>query len=167
MKAHTVQEVPSQLEIDLQPPPEAGISPWVLLVVMPLAIAAVKVWEKWVPSKTDHTETVAKVYQDQTATLSNQVKTFSEQISSMQNRLDKVERMLAQERLSRNTAEDIALKLISMLEENVHQWHIRLAAREKNDPEKKLTWVPDPPPHILDLTTVQKYREMIQNYDPT
>lgn len=165
VEAHTVQPVPGTVEIDMQPT-DSGVSPWILLVALPLAIAAVKVWEKWVPSKTDHITAVSTIYKDQVTVLSMQLQTVATEQASDKLRLAELERNQSLIERRSDRRERIAHKALDRVEDHRDYLNLRIATRDLHDPGGELTpWVPDPPPHLLDTEWTQKYRAELHNLD--
>lgn len=172
VEARTVQPVPGTVEIDMQPT-DSGVSPWILLVALPLAIAAVKVWEKWVPSKsekmareTEHMTAVSTIYKDQMAVLSTQLQTVTTEQASDKLRLAELERNQSLIERRSDRRERIAHKALDRVEDHRDYLNLRIATRDLHDPDGELTpWVPDPPPHLLDTEWTQKYRAELHNLD--
>lgn len=151
----------------------SDISPWFSLVLVPIILAIVKIWEKYVPSKadamaakTDHLTAVVTTYKDQVDVMSTHLKTVATEQASDKLRLAELERNQAWIERRSDRRERIAHRALDRVEDHRDYLNVRIATRDMHDPDGKLTpWVPDPPPHLLDTEWTQRYRAELQALD--
>lgn len=160
--------VPEPLPVWQQVPEWVWVS-----VAVPLALAVLGHWAGWIrlgPEKRKadaaHDEVIhggfAQLVADQRSEL-NQIR--ADQTADRQStneRIFKLEARLERSDRRFERAHRIATRAVDLAEEQVNHLISREDARRRHDPEGRLMWVPDAPPHLLDIEMVRRVREDLE-----
>lgn len=148
---------------------------WVSVAV-PILLGVIGHWAGWIrlgPEKVKadaaHDETVMSGYSQLVTHLREQVSTMQEQqgtdrqatdtrISRLEEKLDRAERR--SERHHR-----VATRAVDLAEKQHAHIQAREDARRHHDPHEQLTWVPLPPPELLDREVIHRIRAELDTLD--
>ena len=145
-----VQGAPTPLDLDIEEEVDVSLA-WWQIVLVPILIALGGVAQHWMTSRAanrkadaDHTGVLLNGYLSQVKELNSQVVTLSARVSS-------VERTLSRSELARDRTHRLAHRALDRVDDLQAYLSRREEARDRHDPDHRLTpWVPIPPQHLMD-----------------